>query len=172
MFLPLLFGDYTFCSNVSIFFWVIIVCLFYKLLLFTHTADSISFLPPSVNKSFIALSRELSLKTEQEQFSFPFFLYKEKPDRVVKWLSYFLSVPFQLEQHRLLRTHIHELIQSMTFIRQRSGSIFEQSIWGRVIRHRCTAISSASPGRAGMQGGVGVGGWGDVACITSGVNFL
>lgn len=63
-----------FFSDVSIFFKVIIVCLSYKLKLFTYTADSISFLPPSVNKSFIALSRELSLKTEQEQFSFLFFI--------------------------------------------------------------------------------------------------
>lgn len=66
-------------SSASLLHAVIIDCLlFHKLQLCTNTADSISFLPPSVNKPFIGLFRERPLSAEQEQFSFLFFHARKK----------------------------------------------------------------------------------------------
>lgn len=101
---------------------IILYLLFHKSLLFANTADSISFLPPSVNKPFIGLFIQWTIWSP--------FPYEEKPVEAIDWLDCFPSTHVHVEDYTGSCTHI----QSMTFIKWQSESIFEPSVCGRLIR--------------------------------------
>lgn len=92
--------------------------------------DSISFLPPSVNKSFIAFS-ESALSTQNRNNLVSSFLYEEKPDKAVNRLDFFPVRPHTHVFNAGSSTQVHEHDQMAAL-----ESIFEQSISSRLIRHR------------------------------------
>lgn len=128
-------------SPVTLLLSVIRVCLlFHKMQLFTNTADSISFLPPWVNRPFIGPSRKWT-RCRTGTISFPlfqffFFLFYERINRQNCWLVPPPQMLVQTLKTTRSQTHSKNRLHQMIFIKRLSESIFERSLWSELTTYR------------------------------------